>query len=103
MKVNALFVLMTAAVLFTGCASVAPQGGLIFHDVKYPVTATSLSEGTKRGEACTNSVLGLVGSGDASIEAAKRNGGITKVTSVDANSWSLLFFYNKFCTIVHGN
>ena len=39
--------------------------------------------------------------GDASIESAKRNGKITKVTSVDHHSrW--LVVWGEFCTIVTG-
>jgi hypothetical protein len=102
MKLNSIL-LLTALVLATGCANVAPQGGLLFHDIKYGVDATEVAESTRRGEACTNSILGLVGFGDASIEQAKMNGKLTKVSSVDASSFSVLGFYNKYCTIVKGN
>lgn len=89
--------------LLVGCANVAPQGGMLFHDIKYGIDATSVDEAPKRGEACQSSVLFLVGSGDASVEAAKRNAGISKVATVDASSFSVLGFYNKYCTIVTGN
>lgn len=93
---------LSLLVLLTSCASVAPTGGALFHDIKYGLNATTNTEATKRGEACQTSVLGLVGSGDASINSAKKDAGITQVSSVDASSFSVLWFYNKYCTIVHG-
>ncbi len=94
--------LITAALLLVSCASTGPTGGALFHDIKYGVNGTSLKADSKRGEACQFSVLGLVGSGDASIEQAKINGRISEVASIDASSLSVLWFYNKYCTIVKG-
>jgi len=46
-------------------------------------------------------ILGIMAMGDASIEAAKKAGGIKKVTSVDHESkWTLVF--GTFCTVVTG-
>ena len=101
MKTNA-FLLVAVSLFLTSCASVMPQGGLLYHDIKYGVDATPATSATKTGEACTNAVLGLVASGDASIEQAKKNGNITEVSTVNASSFSLLFVYNKYCTIVTG-
>ncbi|MCM2351200.1 MAG: TRL-like family protein [Bacteriovoracaceae bacterium] len=102
MKVNCLLLLISALFL-TSCASTGPTGGLLFHDIKYGVNSTTHEFVTKKGEACQTSVLGLVGSGDASIDAAKKDGSITKVASIDASSFSVLWFFNKYCTIVRGN
>lgn len=101
MKLNSAL-LLTASLFLTSCALVTPQGGVIYHDVKYGVDATPLAEAPKTGEACVNSVLGLVASGDASIEQAKKNGDIKEVATVNAHSTSILFVYNKYCTIVTG-
>jgi len=57
---------------------------------------------TKTGEACANSILGLIATGDASIEAAKKEGGITKVATVDHSTTNVLYFYGQYCTIVTG-
>ena len=102
MKLNSIL-LLTALLLLTSCAHVTPQGGLVYHDLKYGVDATASTAASKKGEACLNSVLGLVASGDASIEEAKKNGNITEVATVNAHSFSVLFIYNKYCTIVTGN
>jgi len=94
--------LLACALLFVGCASTGPAGGALFHDIKYGVTATPNAAALKKGQACQNSILGLFSFGDASIDTAKKASGITKVASVDASSWSLLFLYNEYCTIIKG-
>jgi len=53
------------------------------------------------GESCARVMLALFAWGDASIETAKRNAGITEVTTVDHESFNFLGF-GSFCTIVHG-
>lgn len=56
----------------------------------------------KSGEACAQSILGLVAFGDASIEAAKNSAGIKKVATVDHKSTTILGLYGEFCTVVYG-
>lgn len=58
---------------------------------------------SKKGEACVTSILGLVSSGDSSIEKAKEVGQIKKVSHIDRSLKGVGFFYQKGCTIVHGN
>lgn len=62
-------------------------------------TATSAS---KRGQACMHNVLGLVAWGDASIDAAKNAGAITRVASVEQLPARVLGYYAQFCTVVRG-
>lgn len=86
-----------------GCASArSPVTGFFYTDTHSDVTATSNAVGTKAGQACATSILGVYASGDASIESARKVGGITQITSVDDSSWSLLGLYAKYCTIVRG-
>lgn len=56
----------------------------------------------KTGEACVMSILGAVALGDASIEAAKKAGGITQIAHVDHEQFGVLGVYATSCTIVHG-
>lgn len=85
-----------------GCQAVmAPATGVIYADVKGPIAATSTA-GTKRGQACARSILGMVATGDASIEAAKRAGKIEEVASVDHHTTNLLGIIGEFCTVVTG-
>jgi TRL-like protein family len=57
---------------------------------------------TKTGEACNSSIFGLVATGDASIETAKKAGGITQIAHIDHEQFSVLGVYATSCTIVHG-
>ena len=85
-----------------GCQPVqAPVMGILYLDVKGPVGATAAS-GTREGTACAHTILGMFGTGDASIDAAKRAGGITEVSSVDHSSKSILGITAEYCTIVRG-
>ncbi|PYN11407.1 MAG: protein trl [Candidatus Rokuibacteriota bacterium] len=40
--------------------------------------------------------------GDASISAAAKNGGITRIHHVDHETMNILGFYAKYTTIVYG-
>ena len=90
--------------LTSGCATSMsqPQMGLLYSSVDFGTGATSNPAGNRVGEACAKSILGLVAWGDASIEAGRRNGGITQITSVDASTWSILGVYGSYCTMVRG-
>ncbi|MFA6164059.1 MAG: TRL-like family protein [Methylobacter sp.] len=57
----------------------------------------------KEGKACAESILGLLARGDASVRAAKENGKITEVTSVDHSARNLLNIVGEWCTIVRGH
>lgn len=48
-------------------------------------------------------MLGLVATGDASIEAAAKAGGITKIHHVDFENFSILGIYATFTTVVYGD
>lgn len=101
-----LYALAIAFVLLSsyGCAVVTtPLPALLYVDVKGPIDAEGSGHATKEGEACASSLLGLIATGDASIETAKQNGDITEVISVDHKSTSILGLYATFCTIVKGN
>jgi hypothetical protein len=59
--------------------------------------------GAKEGTSCAQSVLGLVATGDASIKAAAKNGGITRIDSVDHYTRNIVGILGEFCTIVRGS
>lgn len=87
----------------TGCAMAqAPVNGFLYSDVKHPGLATEAYGGTAMGESCASSILGLVATGDASIDAAKKAGGVAQVVAVDHTSSNILGFYAKYCTQVYG-
>lgn len=63
---------------------------------------TSNALGTKVGQASATSILGIVGTGDASIQAAAKKAGITKISHVDESATSVLGIYAKYTTTVYG-
>jgi hypothetical protein len=83
-------------------AVASPAVGLVYTEVKFGDTATTATSGAKTGKACATSILALVAQGDASIEAAKANGGISEVSFVDHSSKNILGIFGEFCTIVKG-
>jgi hypothetical protein len=96
-----VFVLGIVSMLM-GCATMVPIGGL-YTGVKLPMIATSNSGvSSKTGEAECMSVLSLIAIGDCSIDAAKKNGGITKVNNVDWNAMNILGIYGSYKVIVSG-
>ena len=96
--------LTAAALSLAACQIVAsPMVGTTFNETKYGNIATDEAVATKEGKACGTSILGWIAQGDASIAAAKANGGITKVSSVDHYAKSILMIYGEWCTIVKGN
>lgn len=96
-----------AAMLATGlggCANVAGPvpASLSFYAAPIGLGPNSSTASDKRGEACASNILGIVATGNASIDAAKKNGDITKVASVEHNSSRILGYYARFCTVVRG-
>lgn len=103
MKLISLVLIGMSAATLAGCATASsPVNGLFYTDVKAGVSATEAYGGSARGEACASSILGIYASGDASIDAAKKNGGIAQVVTVDHTANSILGVYAKYCTVVYG-
>ena len=103
-KLIFLAVFAVAVCGFSGCmAPMSPVGGAIFMDVKASLAATSNMKGKKVGEASVKSFLGVYAVGDASIQAAAKAGGITKISAVDYQSKTILGIISTFTTIVYGD
>ena len=98
-----LFVVAMTGVLMgvMGCASPQPVG-VLYTEVTLPAIATSNAQATKVGVSECTSILALVAMGDASISAAAKNGGITKIHSVDWEAKNILGIYGTYRTIVRG-
>lgn len=104
MKLWKVVVLLALAAMLSGCGAMAssPVTGQLYSDVKGPVDAEGDAEATKKGESCAKSYLGLIGVGDASIDSAKEDGGISDVATVDHKSSSILGLVADYCTVVRG-
>ena len=97
------FVFAVCAVfMFLGCATMIPIGTL-YTKAKLPMMVTSNSGASlKTGVSQCTSILGLIALGDCSIATAKKNGGITKVYSVDWDVKNILGIYGTYKVIVRG-
>ena len=92
------------SILFlTGCATPYPVGSL-FTQLELPVATTSnpVSSSSKKGTAVCKSYLSWIAVGDASIEAAAKDGGITKITHIDWEVENILGIYGVYTLTVYG-
>ena len=95
-------VLGIVLLMLSGCATVMPVGA-IYTELNLPVAATSNGgQYAKSGSSECMSVLALVAIGDASIDAAKKNGNITKVYHVDWSVKNILGVLGKYKVTVYG-
>ena len=77
--------------------------GLSSCSLTLPVTATSNAVGSKVGMSSATGYLGvLFFNADASIQAAAKNGGITKISTVDIKQNNVLNLIVTYQTIVTG-
>ena len=87
-----LFLLMTFSFLISSCA------------VTLPVNATSNEVGSKVGMSKATGYLNLIWlDQDASIQKAAKQGGITKISTVDLKQTNLLGIIQTYECIVTGN
>lgn len=103
MKKNVVFSLafLVSGVLLSGCvANLFPGGpvpsGSLVTSVRSPAQALAVAydptaKPTKKGVSSCGAFLGLIAAGDASIEAAMKDGNITRVHHVDHEVNTFLF------------
>ncbi len=95
-----LFVLL---LFLSGCAVArAPVSGFLYTNVKGPVLATQRPMSPKVGTAEAKSILGLIAIGDASIQEAAQKAGITRISHVDYEAYSILGIYASYTVYVYG-
>ena len=70
-------------------------------DMKGPVSVGPAAGSAKIGRSEAWGIL-VYSTGDASISAAMRNGGITRVHHVDQETTNILGLYAKYITVVYG-
>ena len=94
---------VAASLLMTACATSYPFGTL-YTGIDLPVAVgNSDLQWSKKGTASCYSVLGLIASGDASINAACKQNGITKVSWVTYSVKNILGAYGIYTTTVYGD
>lgn len=107
MRVLALVALCGVFCLASGCAGTLPShgAGSLYADFSYPGYYNGASDngpGSKDGSATATSILGWVATGDASIAAACREGGINKIHTVDHHIKNILGIWAEWTTNVTG-
>jgi len=103
-KLLLIFTLVAVLGLVSGCAT-APNGPVmapIVMDQKGPVAGfDSNASATKVGKSEAEGIL-IFSTGDASIQAAAANGGISRIHHVDSELLNVLGIYSRYETIVYG-
>lgn len=104
MKKVAFAILGCATMFLASCASVSTSvgKGQIFTDITTGVTATSNPLGKKVGHTQAINILGWIVTGDAGINVAAQNGGITKISHIDQHQRSILGIFAQYDVYVYG-
>lgn len=90
------------SILLNACAITPTKTGYaLFTDVKESEMVTG-EAGSKTGKACARNIFGIYATGDSSLAAAKKAGGIKKISTVDTEIAGILMLYSSRCTIVTG-
>jgi hypothetical protein len=98
-----LAVALVLSGLLAGCV-VGPTPGWIYTNAKYPLLATGSSkEPTRVGRATVRSIFLAFATGDASIQTAAQNGGITEIHHVDYEAQNVLGVISDYTVVVYGN
>ena len=101
-KTLKMMAVLTLLAFTVGCATTVPVGS-VYTGVKLPVIATANGgQAPKVGTSTCTSVLTLFAWGDASIDAAMKNGGITKVHHVDWDVSNVLGIIGTYKLTVYG-
>ena len=91
-----------AAFLLAGCVK-SPVQGIFYTDVKDGLAVTGNAGSSKVGTAEVKGYVGVVALGDASIQTAAREAGITRIHHVDYQAKSYVGIYTIYTIIVYGD
>lgn len=97
------FALAFVVAMFASCSAVkSPVTGMFYTNVKDGMAVTSNAGSSKVGTAEVKGYLGIIATGDASIQAAAKEAGITRIHHVDYQSLSYVGVYSSYTVIVYG-
>ncbi len=91
---------MRKLILTVVCSIIALA--LVSCSTTVPFTATSNPVGKKMGKSQITYILGFPIANDAGIYKAAKNGGISKISTVDIKHTSIAYLYYNIDTIVSG-
>lgn len=92
------------SLLASSCATIPTSVGIaaLYTNVTEGAVATSNRVGSKVGTAHATNVFGLVAVGNASINSAAREAGITKISHVDVQKSNILGLISTTTIYVYG-
>ncbi|TGN10922.1 TRL-like family protein [Leptospira ilyithenensis] len=96
-------------ILHLNCVNLGnPQGlgptGSLYSSYRIGVSENKeIEAASKMGKACLKRYAFLYVAGDASLEAAAKNGQIVSIKSINKEAFNILSVYSSLCTIVTGN
>jgi len=96
-----LLLIAAIATFFAGCA-VGPLPGVIYTGADYGLDATANAVGSKVGTGQATAILGIVATGDASINTAARQAGISRISHVDYKVTNIIGVYQTYEIYVYG-
>lgn len=93
--------------MMTGCLPGFYTVGTLYTSVKTPASAIAYygpqaTTNAKVSKVTATNILGLIATGDASLEAAMREAGIKKIHHVDQEVTSILGLWSTYTIIVYG-
>ena len=105
MKKSVIFLFLCLCMLVFSQNS-ANAMGLIYTNSVYPVTATGADvkdiRNLKRADVSTTTILFLFERGNAGIDKAIKDAGITKISHIDVQEKSVFIFWRKLTVRVYG-
>ena len=101
-----LFVILSILLIVCLSSIKVDAMGLFYTDTTYPITATGhpiedLSN-LKVAKVSTTTILCVFEKGNAGIDRAIKEAGITKISHIDAHEKSIFLFWKKLTVIVYG-
>ncbi len=93
--------------MMTGCIPGFYTVGALYTSVKTPASAVAYygpqaTSNAKVAKVTATNILGLIATGDASLEAAMRESGIKKVHHIDQEVTSILGLWSTYTIYVYG-
>ncbi|MGQ9707894.1 MAG: TRL-like family protein [bacterium] len=93
--------------MMTGCVPGFYTVGTLYTSVRTPAGAVAYygptaNQAAKISKVTATNILGIIATGDASLDAAMKQGGITKVHHVDQEVTSILGLWSTYTIIVYG-
>ena len=97
-------IILSFLILLNGCyAGIgAPVPGLLYSKTTTSKLGIGDASDSKEGVSECESIMGLISTGDCSIEAAKKEGHISKIQYVDYRIKNILGVYATYQTVVRG-